>query len=523
MSGDRVSILRAIDDPALFGPWFRDRESWRGWRAFLAALFGLEMSDDERALFTQHTGRERTPSAQACEAWLVIGRRGGKSFIVALVAVFLACFRDYRAHLAPGERGVVMVLASDRKQARVVFRYVVALLRGVSMLTRLIAAERAESIELSNGIDIEIHTSSFRSVRGYAVVAALLDEVAFWQSEDAANPDREIVAALRPAMATIPGALLIGLSSPYARRGVLWERYRDHYGKDGDVLVWQADSRAMNPTLDQAVVDRAYADDAVAAAAEYGASFRSDVQGFLLDEWIAAAVDEGVHERPPLPGVTYHAFADPSGGGSDAFTLGIAHAEDGGRVVLDACRGRTPPFEPRAVVEEFAGVLRRYGLARVMGDRYAAEWPVEAFRERNIVYAPAEKTKSELYVEAEPLFAQGAVRLLDQRRLLNELRQLERRTGSAGRDRVDHPPRGHDDHANAACGALVLAAAARARGVDLERDTLIVPRQSAVDLGLAPHPLPRGERHYDSPREYRHPLDPPESGSATDAWDSPFR
>jgi len=466
---DRVSIIEALDDPALFGSWFRDRDSWHAWRVFLAALFGLQMSADDAARFAQHTGRERAPTMQAREAWLVVGRRGGKSFIVALVAVFLACFRDYRAYLAPGERGVVMVLAADRKQARVVFRYVRALLQGVPMLAKLIVAERAESIELSSRIDIEIHTASFRAVRGYTVVAALADEIAFWQSEDSANPDREIVAALRPAMATVPNALLIALSSPYARRGVLWEAYRDHYGRaDDNALVWQAESRAMNPALPQLVVDRAYADDPIAAAAEYGAQFRSDVEGFLLDEWLDRAVDGGVAERAPLPGVSYHAFADPSGGGADSFTLAIAHQETDGHLVLDVCRGRTPPFEPRIVVEEFAGVLKRYGLARVRGDRYAAEWPVEAFRNFGILYEPAAKTKSELYLEAEPLFAQGAVRLLDQRRLLNELRQLERHTGNTGRDRVDHPPRGHDDHANAACGALVLVAAARGKTVDLE-------------------------------------------------------
>lgn len=96
---------------------------------------------------------------------------------------------------------------------------------------------------------IEIHTASFRAVRGYSVVAAICDELAFWRSDESANPDAEILAALRPAMATIPGALLLAISSPYARRGALWTAYRDHYGRhNSDVLVWQAASRAMNST-----------------------------------------------------------------------------------------------------------------------------------------------------------------------------------------------------------------------------------------------------------------------------------
>ena len=41
----------------------------------------------------------------------------------------------------------------------------------------------------------------------HTVIAALLDEVAFWRSDDSASPDTEIVAALRPAMSTIPDAM----------------------------------------------------------------------------------------------------------------------------------------------------------------------------------------------------------------------------------------------------------------------------------------------------------------------------
>ena len=113
------------------------------------------------------------------------------------------------------------------------------------------------------------HTASFRSVRGYTVVAAILDEVAFYRSEESANPDHELVNALRPAMATLPAALLLAISSPYARRGVLWHAYRCHHGQEGDVLVWQAPSRVMNPRVPEALVAQALAEDEAATRAEY--------------------------------------------------------------------------------------------------------------------------------------------------------------------------------------------------------------------------------------------------------------
>ncbi len=119
-----VTILDAIGDPNLFAPWFRDPVTWQGWRAFLAALFGLPMCEGMAGLYRQCTGRSGLPAAPQSEASLVVGRRGGKSFILALIAVYLATFRDWRPHLAPGERGTVMVIATDRRQARVIFRYV---------------------------------------------------------------------------------------------------------------------------------------------------------------------------------------------------------------------------------------------------------------------------------------------------------------------------------------------------------------------------------------------------------------
>jgi hypothetical protein len=114
-----VNILEAIDNPALFRPWFRDPATWQAWRAFLAALFALPMTEEQRAIYTACTGRQAAPAEPFGEAWLVCGRRSGKSLTLAMTAVFLACFKDWSAHLAPGERGTILVLASDRRQARV--------------------------------------------------------------------------------------------------------------------------------------------------------------------------------------------------------------------------------------------------------------------------------------------------------------------------------------------------------------------------------------------------------------------
>ena len=457
-----MNILDTLADPQLFGDHFRPPATWAAWRAYLAALFALPMSAEDLALFQQHTGRSEPPAAPASESWVIVGRRGGKSHVAALLGVFLAAFREYRDVLAPGERGTLPIVAADRRQARVVFRYVRALL-SAPMLARLVEAERAESIDLTNGVTIEVHTASFRAVRGYTLVGAILDELAFWRTDDAAEPDHEIVSALRPGMATVPGALLLGISSPYARRGVLWKQHREHFGKPSDVLVWQAPSRAMNPTLPESVVQQALEEDEPAARGEYLGEFRLDVEALLTREAVEACVEPDRFEVGRLPGVAYHAFVDPSGGSADSMTRAIAHRENEA-AILDCLRERRPPFSPEAVVSEFAETLRSYGVSRVVGDRFAAGFHSELWEKRGIRYAPSEKPKSDLDRELLPALNSGRIVLLANEKLVSQLVGLARRTARGGRDTIDHAPGGHDDLANAAAGVVQLVLS-RARGV----------------------------------------------------------
>jgi len=137
-------------------------------------------------------------------------------------------------------------------------------------------------------------------------------------------------------------------------------------------------------------------------------------------------------------------------------TLAIAHKE-GETEVLDVLRERKPPFSPEAVVEEYASLIRSYRCSTVHGDRYGSEWVREQFTKRGVFYKPAEKPKSELYASLLPLINSGAADLLDNQRLVYQLTQLERRTTRGGRDSIDHCPGAHDDLANAAAGALVIA------------------------------------------------------------------
>jgi hypothetical protein len=470
-----VTILDAIDDPAIWGGWFKNPATWRPWRVFLSVLFGLPMSRADLELFKECTGHTTDPPANGFnEAWLVVGRRGGKSMALALIAVYLAIFRDWRPYLSPGEIGTVKVIATDRKQARVIFRYCKALLIQVPSFERLVVRDDEDTILLTNQVAIEVQTASFRSVRGHTVIALLADELAYWRNDEtAANPDAEIIAALRPAMATIPGAMFLAASSPYARRGELYGAHRKYYGKDdAPVLVWQAATRTMNPTVRQSLIDDELERDPARASAEYLAQFRHDIEGFVSREVVDDAVVPGRHELAHETGVLYRGFVDPSGGsGTDSMTLSITHRDRDGNLVLDCVRERRPPFSPEQVAGEFAATLKAYGVRRVTGDHYAGEWPREQFRKWGVEYVTSEHTKSEIYLESLPLLNSGKVELLDHPKLINQLIGLERRTARSGKDSIDHAPGSHDDVVNAACGALLMASHATA-SMSLANDVL---------------------------------------------------
>jgi len=187
---------------------------------------------------------------------------------------------------------------------------------------------------------------------------------------------------------------------------------------------------------------------------------------------VTACVSGSVLERQPQSSWRYSGFVDPSGGSSDSFTLGIAHKENG-IAVLDLVREVKPPFSPETVVKEFADNLRRYRVTKVVGDRYAAEWPREQFRKCGLAYHPSERTKSEIYLELLAQINSRVCDLLDHPRLLAQLTGLERRTSRGGRDSIDHAPNAHDDVANAVAGAIVLASAVRGDGkIKVERAAL---------------------------------------------------
>jgi len=187
----------------------------------------------------------------------------------------------------------------------------------------------------------------------------------------------------------------------------------------------------------------------------------------LSAEKVLAAVVTGRKSLPRVPGTRYVAYVDMSGGSNDDATLAIAHCTEAGVHVLDVIvnQGGRPPFDPRAAVTKFAGIVRTYGLPKVTGDAYAGQTFRLDFEREGISYTVATGTTSDHYEALEPHLNAGEVELLDAPTLIEQLVGLVVRG-----EKVTHVPGEHDDFSCAAAGALVLASEVARHGAYGEWD-----------------------------------------------------
>ena len=460
-------ILDCMTSQDWFGKLFGD-DAWKPWRAFVAACFGLPLPKIGLDLFQHCTGLPEPPTQRFREIWAIVGRRGGKSRIAAFIAMYLAVFGNWKDRLDPGEKGIVFIMAVNRVQAAVVFDYLKALF-GHPELAGLISNETADTVELGClQVVIQVASSSFRSTRGRTLVACVIDEVAFLydsESESALSAE-ELIRALRPSMLTMPGSMLLAVSSPYGKRGPLYDTWKRHFGVPGSTLVWRAPTLVMHPSLSRdayvmAKIAEEREADPQAAASEYDAEWRTGVANFLDRELLQSLVVPGLKVREPQPGITYVAFVDAAAGGADSYCAAIGHIDARGVVHIDNLIEYPPGSSPDAATAGIVEILRTYRVDGVTGDNYAKLWTQEAYTTRGVRYDRCNEVRSDVYLASAASFLSGNVRLLDHPRAIGQLANLERRTQRGGKETVGHSLGMHDDLANCIAGIVYLLTAGK--------------------------------------------------------------
>jgi hypothetical protein len=448
-----VNIIEAIKDPKLFRDTLSEAQE-----TALRALYGLPLSDSQLEIYCRATGRASYEPREHRECMFICGRRSGKSSrIAANVAVYEACFRKHV--LATGERGHVVVLAATKKQAAIVYSYILARLESSPYLRRMLAADpKVEEVELTNRISIMVQTANFRSCRGLSIVTAIADELAFWLDDaSASNPAIEVLKAIRPGMANFPNAKLIKISSPFAKSGVVWEDWRDRE-KHPHMLTWKLGTRQMNPSLDPAFLDEEEKRDPESFEREYNAEFYESASAFLPADAVEASVARGRTELPPQESVHYTASLDAAFRG-DAFAFGIVHS-NGEKVIQDLVRSwrgtRSTPVSLARTLAEITESLKRYNVRKIYGDSFCSEPIRQSLKAQGIEFVQATTLGARaagIWNSLRTLIMGGRAELLDDSETISELKKLELVVTSAGNQRVE-AAQGHDDR------AVVLALAA---------------------------------------------------------------
>jgi hypothetical protein len=329
-------------------------------------------------------------------------------------------------------------------------------------LRSMVVRETAWQVDLRHGVSLEVHAADYRRIRGRSFAACVADEASHWMdAETGANPASAIFEAIRPGLTTLGGPLVV-VTTPYAKRGPVWETFERYYGRDDDrIVVWRPpDARTMNPLLDQRMIDDAVERDPEGAASEWLGQFRDDATALIANAALRAVVVAGRSELPRGPHVDYLGFCDTAtGSGADSHAFAVAHVEqepDGKLIaVVDAAREWRPPFDPSVAVKECVEVCKAFGVELVHADRVGWGWIDAAFQREGIRYEPSPLTASGIYVAAVSLINTKQIELPDNPRLVAQLAGLSRRAGQGGRDHVEHGRRG-DDLANAVMGAAVV-------------------------------------------------------------------
>jgi hypothetical protein len=111
---------------------------------------------------------------------------------------------------------LVLLVSPSQRQSGELFRTVMRYLREVPDAPE-IRAESALRVELANGARIVALPGDERTIRGYAGAALIV-------LDEAARVEDELLAAIRPMLATSQGRL-IALSTPFGKRGFFYEAW----------------------------------------------------------------------------------------------------------------------------------------------------------------------------------------------------------------------------------------------------------------------------------------------------------
>ncbi len=148
------------------------------------------------------------------QRWVLrVGRRGGKSSTLSRLLVAWVLWGPWT--IPPGDTAMVAIVSVDREEAAKRMVTVEAILAAIGVAHE--KKTQAQEIHIpERRAAFAVKTCSLTGTIGFTSIAVFCDEQAKWQSkEGGANPANEVMATLRPTMATQPLAFEIDCSAPW--------------------------------------------------------------------------------------------------------------------------------------------------------------------------------------------------------------------------------------------------------------------------------------------------------------------
>lgn len=472
----RLSGPQKVVIKALYGLPLTTEDEMKVWSAFQGA--GVY---DDLGYLTGLTHEVPYEPREYNDLWAMAGRRSGKtSEMGALVFAYECVLGGHLAYSRPGVPTMALLVSQTKDISIKNLNAIRSTLEESPLLKGEVASWTPEQIRLKNGIVIEAVAPNMKNQRGIAVPVLGMDEVAFWYSDsESANPDYEVLRAVRPAMIQFPHRKRFAISSAYTREGILYdavtagtrgrstenEKLQKRFRKS--LVVVATTALMANPRVRRVDLQEERDSDEEAFEREFLSRFSDTITGFLNKALIADAITPGVGEREPLPrpgqptdpSPTYVTAID-TGFRRDSFACVVGHYDPVKGVVVDAVRRFTPAkgaaVNPDAVLQELAPLWADYRIDIVHADQGQYE-SFQALAEKyDIVVANTDFTgtsKPKIMANLQQLVNRKKIQLLDPAVnqtaavMVEELKSLERTILPSRAVQIKAPGTKHDDMA----------------------------------------------------------------------------
>jgi hypothetical protein len=424
------------------------------WEAVARAFYGLELRDqdiDNLAASTTRTKAELRRMAAELgigrrrfnELWCRVGRRGRKSFVAALMAVYEAVYGGHERYILHGEQGLIAVISKDTAGSNLVAKFAELHAQALGFETNWTTIGNIRVLELEGvPFGIACFPCSGKAPRGYAIPVVIADEIAHWAIDDEyVNADVTVLGGVRPALAQFPDSKIIAISSPLGEDGLHFQTCEENLGDDGDpsILAVEGPTWEWNPEITEARTHE-IEKDPKRHAMEFGALPGQTVTVALDARDLNDAFDRDVWGKF----VSSFFTIDASSLRGDAFTWLAGRETDEGELVVQEVGGwegdELRRVSMATIVETIADKAKEYGARTIYGDQREEAALRALFAEHDITlisYAWSEPSKDEAVMLLRRLMREAKLSLCEHATMRRELTSMKARLMPSGRTRYE--------------------------------------------------------------------------------------